>query len=224
MELKKALPILDRFITWATPLRITLLASVILVLIGSFTVFEKRDVITQDIVAHQPVIAPPKDAKVELSSEIKQQIVSLVARSGNISAITVFSANLRLNRRTALFYYSADPVLQLKMVNHFNEHENIFPLFTGQDKSNTQVVSAINGEFSCHKFADTIIAVRMPAAAADMPLVCQISLPPYYGDFNGYIVFGIKRILNQAELDDLQNEAVRLSTEIYLKVFLSTIK
>jgi hypothetical protein len=218
MELKKALPILDRFITWASPIRIVMLTCIALVLIGSLTIFEKRNAIVSGLAAHnQSETGAPPEFKLELTADVKDQVISLVKRSPDISMIAVFTANLRINQRNTIFYYTNEPSLDLVMRNQLSGHGTTYPIFTTNDKSNLQMVSVINGEFSCHKFADTISATRMPEAVRDMPFICQVSLPPYYGDFSGYLIFGLRKMPDKNAMDDLQLEAVKLSTDIYFK-------
>jgi hypothetical protein len=218
MKIKKALPILDRFVTWASPTRIIMLTCVALVLIGSLTVFEKRDAIVKGLTDHDGVeVSISQEPKLELPSETQEQIIKLVKRSPDISFIAVVSANLRVNQRDTVFYYSDEHTIDLAMRNLLASSGSTYPIFTTNDKSNVQMVSVINGEFSCQKFGDTIFATRLPAAANDMPHICQVSMPPYYGEFSGYILFGLKKVPDKMGMDDLRLEAIKLSTDIYAK-------
>lgn len=218
MKIKKALPILDRFVTWASPTRIMMLTFVSLVLIGSLTVFEKRDAIVKGFTDHDSIeVSISKEPRLELPTEIQEQIIKLVKRSPNITFISVVAANLRANQRDTVFYYADEQNIDLAMRNLMASNGSTYPIFTTNDKSNAQMVSVLNGEFSCQKFADTIFATRLPLAANDMPHICQVSMPPYYGEFSGYILFGLKKVPDKMGMDDLRLEAVKLSTDIYSK-------
>lgn len=218
MEFKKALPILDRFISWASPKRIVMLASVALVLIGSLTIFEKRNMIVSGLTTgDQTEVTAPREYKLELSRELQNEIIDLVHRSPDISLITVYTTNLRINQRDSVFYYTSDAALDLIMRRQLERHGPSQAIFTASEKSNSQIVSVLNGEFACQKFKDTSAAARMPEAVPNMPYFCLVSMPPYYGEFSGYISFGLRRIPTPIELGDLKLEAVKLSTDIYFK-------
>ena len=90
-------------------------------------------------------------------------------------------------------------------------------IFTSSEHGNEQMVAVINGEFGCFKYEDTINYIVAPALASKMPYVCRVSLPPYYGEFSGYLAFGLKAKPDEGKANEVRIEAVRLATEIYFK-------
>lgn len=218
MDYKKALPLLDRFIKWATPKRVLLLAFAAISLIIGITVFEQRSTLANILTAgHQEQAAAPQEFRAVLTPEIKDKIQTIVTRSPIINMIGVMTVNLRVNQRDMFYFYSNEPAIELEWRKYLSSRGTIQPVFTSDEKNNTQMVAVINGEFACYKFEDTNNARMLPGMAHKMPYVCRVSLPPYYGEFSGYLMLGLASAPSETEQGELRIEAVRLATDIYFK-------
>src|SRR4051812_26932224 len=125
MDLKKALPILDKFVAWVSLKKILLLSFAALAYIVTLTFFEHRAVMTE-IFKSQDMA--PIEIKLEIIDETKKHIEEVVQRSGDVTMISVVSANLRVNQREIVFMYSDNPVLELKLKTHMSTRGKTQPI------------------------------------------------------------------------------------------------
>jgi hypothetical protein len=219
MDFKKALPIFDRFVSWATPKRILMLAGAAIVTIFSLTIFEQRAQIAEGFTARsQSIASSPVEFKLVLSQEIKDRIKGIVDHSEQINTLQVFNANLRVNERELVYSFTDDVQIELLWKQFIEARGPIQPIFNANEKNNLQMVSTVNGEFTCSKLEDTVYLSLIPKLRQHMPYICRVSLPPYYGEFSGYIMLGLSHAPSDSDVAELRIDAVRLATEIYFKV------
>lgn len=159
------------------------LAMVISVL--SYTVYERRD----DLFRATPFARlPGNDVGMifTISKATKARAKELVEGDESIVGITILAADLRLNSRTALFHYGdnefADPAAEAALQVLGN-----LPLFSKNEENNRQMTKLINGEFICVPYATSALAIAVPNANKKVITICRASLPPYYGQFSGFV-------------------------------------
>jgi hypothetical protein len=78
----------------------------------------------------------------------------------------------------------------------------VLPLFNDSPENNKKIVSLINGEFICSKFNTTLTYKYAPDANVDT--VCSFAVPPYYGQFRGWILVYLKNAPDSADLDEVK--------------------
>lgn len=220
MDWKSALPIIDKFITWATGKKLAMLALAILVIISLGTTYQRRaDVgafVAKKFGDTQPDTGIP-ELSINLTPEIITRIKETVDRNPDINYLGVVSANIRINQRELIYFYSNDPIVTSDFQASSWHIGSSRAIFTSSEKSNEQMVAVINGEFGCFKYADTINYTAAPTLVNKIPYICRVSLPPYYGEFSGYLVFGVRVQPDEGKANEVRIEAVRLATEIYFK-------
>jgi len=214
MDLKKALPLLDKFFAWATPKRVLMLAFAAMACIISLTFFEHRSSVIEIFKAKD--LAPP-ELSVVLADDTRKKIEELVNRSPDVNTVMIVAANIRVNQREMVYYFSDDPVVDFTIKAYANSHGSAQTIFSHDEKNNAQMVSVINGEFGCYKYEDTSNNVMAPKLAQRTPTICRISLPPYYGEFSGYVSIGLTHVPDEALQNEIRIAATRLATEIYFK-------
>jgi len=187
-----------------------------LVTLISYTVFEQRTLIVNYILKG-PEAATPATTAFALSDTSKSRIKQIVDENDLIIAITVLNADIRNNRRIPIHWYSDDAQVQKQLDSSFSGRYGGIPLFTSDEKNNENIVGVINGEFACNTYEEGGNGALFPALATRFPYVCRTSLPPYYGQFSGYVTISLNRVPTQTELDALKAEALNLSTEIYFR-------
>jgi hypothetical protein len=214
MNYKKLLPVLDRYLTWATPTHAFMLALAAVVCIVSLTFFEHRTSVTDLVFKNKDNTTA--ELNIILTPEIKQKIQDLTNSSPEINLIAVVSANIRINQRETVYYFTDDQVVDRKIKAFNVDHGLPQPIFSADEPTNAQMVSVINGEFGCYKYEDTP-HVLAPSLKDKVFAVCRTSLPPYYGEFSGYITIGLMKWPDDALQNEIRIQAVRLATEIYFK-------
>lgn len=192
-----------------------------IVLIAGYTAFENRTALIDFIISGR-ASEVPQAATFSVSEPSRSRIKSLVDADDLINNIVVLTADIRNNRRLPIFWYADEESLQRQVDGLFSTREGGIPLFTSDEKNNENMVGIINGEFACGPFAENGNGSIFPGLDSRMPFVCRTSLPPYYGQFSGYITVSLNRIPTQSELDIVKTETVEISTEIYFRDVLPT--
>lgn len=220
MDYKKVLPLVDKIISWATPKRVLQLAAFAVVCVASLTLFEERSSFIEQVFSDKA--APSTELKLIVSPDMKQKLKEIVDRSPEIVMIQVVSANVRINQRDLIFYVTDDPVIESSMKHYVQTRTSGKPIFNQDDKNNAQMVSAMNGEFGCFRYEDGS-ASMMPKMPNKTQTVCRVSLPPFYGEFSGYVSFTLTRPPNEALQNEIRLVATRMATEIYFKSIGKTV-
>lgn len=188
----------------------------LVVLIG-YTVFENRTILVNYVVRGPEADSPVASTSFAISETSKSRIRALVVENDLIIAITILNADIRNNRRVPSYWYSDDSQVQVKLDQLFSGRYGGIPLFTSDEKNNENIVGVINGEFACATYEGGGNAAIFPGLSNRFPYVCRTSLPPYYGQFSGYVTISLNRIPTQPELDAIKAETLNISTEIYFR-------
>lgn len=202
----------SKIIAWLSLKKVLLLSTITFGALALFTAYEQRE---QLVEAAGGAVTPTTHFKV--STEMQDRIRVMVNNSSLITTITVLEANLKINERDIVFRYGDDPSVNDNWEREYSKNGTIQPIFTRDSGNNAQMVALVNGEFNCYKFSDTVNKDIVPQNERRTPVVCRISLPPYYGEFAGYLGFALSRTPSPAEQDELQLEARRLANEIFFK-------
>lgn len=186
----------------------------IVVLIG-FTVFQNRIKIYAAITS-VPVVETPSTVSPYYVSQTSQDRLKLLVDADDlISSIIVLNADLRNNRRIPIYWYSDDPYAQKTLDTLFVSKFGI-PLFTAEEKNNSNMVGIINGEFACNLYAEGNSGL-FPGLGQRMPTICRASLPPYYGQFSGFLTISLNRVPTTDEVIALKSTMLAVATEIYFR-------
>lgn len=214
--LKKLLPVLSKFIAWETPKRLFMLFAFCMISIISYTLFEQRsaifaastDNLSMPPMAVQKIFVPP---------DINEKIKQLTQQQQNIVFVSLVSADLRVNQREMVYFYSPNSLVNLIHDEALKMRGKTHAIFGTDEGENAQMVAMINGEFACYKYSETSNMRIAPRGNIVAPYLCRISLPPYYDEFYGYLTFGLKSEPDQEQKDILKLEGTRLSTELYFR-------
>ena len=184
--------------------------------IAGYTVFENRAKLVQYVVSESNSTDAPSASGFTVSAASQLKVKQLVDADELVSSAVIMSADIRNNRRIPLYWYSEDLSISKVLDSYFAERYGGVPLFTSEEKNNENIVGVINGEFACSMYADGNSST-FPGLVKRIPYICRVSIPPYYGQFSGYISLALTRIPTQDELITLKSEALTISTEIYFR-------
>jgi len=187
----------------------------IVVLIG-FTTFQNRSKIYAAITSAPVVETPSTLITYEVSATSKDRLKQLIDDDDLISSVIIMNADLRNNRRIPIYWYSDDPLVLKTFESQFSRSNVNIPLFTAEEKNNENIVGVINGEFACNLYADGNASLY-PALASRLPTICRASLPPYYGQFSGFLAITLVRVPSPDELISIKSTTLALATEIYFR-------
>lgn len=214
--IKRFLPVIKKFIIWETPKQILMLFLFCLMSLISITLFEQRTNIF-NATTNNLSLPPMSVKKIVVPNDIDIKIQNLLNQQSNIAFISLVSADLRVNQREMVYFYSNNSLVNLIHDEALKLRGKTHVIFGADEKENEQMVAMINGEFACYKYDETSNMRLAPRGNVIIPYLCRISLPPYYGEFSGYLTFGLKSEPDQAQKDRLKLEGTRLSTEIYFR-------
>jgi len=181
-----------------------------------YTIFEQRTLVVNYILKG-PEAATPATTSFNVSDTSKTRIKQIVDENELVIAITILNADIRNNRRIPIYWYSDDAQVMKQLDSSFSGRYGGIPLFTSDEKNNENIVGVINGEFACATYEDGGNSALFPNLGSRFPYVCRASLPPYYGQFSGYVTIALNRVPVQTELDALKAETLNISTEIYFR-------
>ena len=203
------LPHVKRILQWITLKRVVMLGLGSIVWIVSLTLFENRDKLIQT--SSNPLIN--KDyVELKVARDSEAFIKQVVQRHDAVSFMMVVSANIARNQRTISYFHTDDPVIQVDVEEFISKNGRSAPLLGTSDSVNAAIIRAINGDFACYESAESLIVPKLNRSIAR---ICRISIPPYYGQFSGYLTFGLTKDLTQEQLITLRREAVEITSNIY---------
>jgi hypothetical protein len=166
--------------------------------------------------------APITVSRLNVPADTRARIEAFVKREQLVKFVTISGSNIRINQREILYAFSNDPYINTLFELAEADQGTTFTLFGTNEAENSQIVSMINGEFRCDEFKSTSFSTRMPELERFTQTICRISLPPYYGEFSGYITIGVSAGATPALIERIRLEGSRISTELYFKNFRSS--
>jgi hypothetical protein len=216
------LSILDRLLSLAEKIiRVISLKNVLIWTIASFflivgyAIFESRgDILSYLTERPSAAIAT---SGFTVTSSVRNRAQRFVDREDLVVGMVILTADIRNNRRIPVFWYSDDAYVSKQLDSTFTGRFGGVPLFTSDDKNNASVVSAINAEFTCSPFDESGMSILFPNLSNRFPVVCKVSVPPFYGKFAGYIIVALQQAPNATEVDLIKAETTDLSNEIFLR-------
>lgn len=220
--LEKFLPFIGKIVKTITLNKVIVWGVTASILVVGYTIFEQRKVLYNFIFEDAPAVVALKSTSFTVSEQTKTAVKTLVVGEDNIAAIIILSADIRNNYRNTIFWFSDDSSIQRSLDALYLNRNAKIPLFSSDQKNNEEIVSVINGEFTCTKYDDAANKSIFPGLKDKFPFICRTSLPPYYGQFSGYIAFVLHSLPDTTALDKIKSEAISLATEIYFRDILTT--
>lgn len=192
--------------------RVLLIALLGALFISLYSLFEHRSQAVNYLLA-APVNAPANLTSWKLSDQSKQILMAL-PKSFPIKYVDVTEVDLKRNSRVVRFIDA--PELSQSSNGFLTEVYKPRPVFDHDSKNTTQLVAVLANEFKCENFTDTIYFRMVPNEAAGITTICHIAIPPFVGQFVGYLTVGLERKMAKSEMDTLRLEMSRIAVEIYL--------
>lgn len=205
---------IDTLIDILTFKRVWLVALLTIIAIVIYSLYENRAAIVQRFTGPRVVNQAPQVTQWELSTSSKANLQAL-ARTTDVSFIGVTDVDLQKNRRNIRYFYIDDPAIRLSPAA---QQALTLPqaVFDYDSKNTTQMVSVLSNEFRCDNYQDTIYFRYAPEQAEVWPIICRLAIPPFVGQFVGFITVSLRRPMTKSELDSIRLEVSRLAVDIYL--------
>ena len=214
MDKDKIIAFLEEMIDALTFRRVALLALLATITISLVAIFEHRNAVFAAV--YKKAEEQTSVAWV-LSNESKNQLIALSTPERSLVGVILLSdVDLKKNRRVPKFLYVKDKIDSDKVLPTVAK---LLPqaLFDYDPKNTEQMVAMLNNEFKCVATADTHYTRFFPELVAKYPISCRIAVPPFFGEFAGYITTILTRKPTPAEYDALKIEMNRIAIETYLR-------
>ena len=220
MDKKAILLLLHKLVVWVSLKRLVLLFLCVFVGIVSLTMFEQRSVILEAWNNRDASTAPRRQV-IEFSGALEKQLQGAVHGSASIIGITVQAVNLKVNEKQVVFSYFDEPGLTQLFDSILKAQGPVNSMFDHDQSNNLQMVSVINGEFTCVKIEETQIFRSHSDVARSAKTLCRMSIPPFYGGFSGFVTLWLREPPSAELISQTRLEIVRLSSEVYRELVLS---
>lgn len=214
MDKDKILAVIDELIDTLTLKRVGLITLLIAIGLALFFVFENRNTLFTKVFEH--VNETEHIVSSWGLSEISKESLVNFAKSAPVAYINVIEVDLKKNRRVLRYRYVVNETLRK---NFEEKSTNILPqaVFDHDAKNTQQMVAVLSNEFNCAKTTDTIYRRLFPDLINGIPTICRLAIPPFTGQFAGYLTIGLSREVSKNELDSIRLEVSRLAVEIYTR-------
>ena len=178
--------------------RVALIALMTIIGLVIFSLYENRNNIVERVTTTKP---PPS---VELSnawvlSNLNKVGLQSLAKTTGITLVLVSEVDLRKNTQKIKYTYLDDTtiVLEPELTQAFTLP---YPLFDLDPKNTAQMVAVLNNEFRCDAFTDTYFFRITPSLGLKLPQVCRMAIPPFAGQFVGFVNIFLNRSMTRQEL------------------------
>jgi hypothetical protein len=188
-----------------------------------YTTYENRQSLFDKITPEKDSGLNPINITFTVGHESRRKIEQFVRTNNEVVGFSIFTADLRLNRRTSIYFFGFEDGRETQSPTS-NSPFNRLPLFSSSEENNRQIVKLINGEFHCSQYSTSLLAITNPSLNPNVKTVCRASLPPYYGNFIGFVTVFIKIEPNPEEQVRLKSIIESLATEIYFRDVLNTLR
>ncbi|WP_407305654.1 hypothetical protein [Acinetobacter sp.] len=215
VDKEKLLSFLSDMIDTLNFKRVALVALLTSICLIFFSLYENREAIV--IKFTSPVTSLPIDAPIikswVLSDASKGQLQAL-AKSTKIGFVIISDVDLKKNRRTVRYSYLKDPSIVLSPAAKLALGLPL-PVFDYDPGNTEQMVATLSNEFRCDPYKTTIYYRHAPELSENFQTVCRLAIPPFVGQFIGFLTVGISGDTSSAELDSIRLEVSRIAVDIY---------
>lgn len=214
VDKEKMLGFLEDIIDTLTFKRVLLIGLLTVIALVLNAVFENRKAIVDTFVQPKTVAAEETVTGWTLSEGSKKSLQNL-ALTTNVTFVSITDVDLKKNRRVIKYYYLDDPTIKIDPAS-LQSLALPNPVFDYDPKNTAQMVAVLSNEFRCDPYRDTLNYRFAPYLAPRIPTVCRLAVPPFVGQFVGFITVGMDREMNREELNTIRLEVSRIAVEIYL--------
>lgn len=215
VDKEKILSFLEDTIDTLTFKRVGLLFLATLIGLTLFSLFENRNNIVNYFTKAHIVATDDEGAITWTLSEANKSALINLTKTTAVTFVSISDVDLKKNRRLIRWFYINDPNLKPSpdALKAFALPQAVFDY----DAKNTQqMVATLSNDFRCDPYKDTIFYRYGPELIDQLPTICRIAIPPFVGQFAGFLTIGIGKQVPQNELDSIRLEVSRLAVQIYL--------
>lgn len=199
-----------------------MIVALALFVVALYTAYENRESIYRTIKgSDKPLMS---EYSFPMSGQSYGSMKHFVDTYGEVISLAVWAAEPQINTRLLVSFYSEDLTITANYEAIAAKHIAGIRLFTNEEKNDAQIVRLMNGEWICLKTDDTMYATLAPDIPRRAPVMCRTSLPPYYGEFSGFIEIGLYSNVHPQTLEQIKLDAVKISNTIFIRDLLPSTR
>jgi hypothetical protein len=179
-----------------------------------YIAWDARSVIVDKVVVN--VVSRRSSASITADEITRAESKSLVDRSTLIVGVQLVNVDFKHNTRKTIYLYSDRIVLQTTIETALAMQMSPSPAFIKEDsENNLRLISLMKADFVCYDSKTTLLARMAPEFPTLAPYMCSISIPPYEGNFSGYLNLLLTRVPDAGEVELLRSSARILAHSIF---------
>lgn len=215
---------MDKILTALLPIwekltagRVVLFGAMMTIILGSYIIFDQKEYIGQKFLTNQVI----GTAKLTAVSPPSQRAIDLfmIKYQGQVGMLSVLSLDLGSNTRRSIYRAFNDRWIQQLVENEVRRgNDGSLPIFIRDNiGSNNQMISLIQGEFSCSPGKEGGLAKAYPVLEGRIVMSCRVPIPPAFGGggARGYIAAHFITKMNSEALETLKLELMTLAMYIF---------
>jgi hypothetical protein len=188
---------------------LAILATACLLLLSTY---ENRAVIFSELYRSAAATTP----QWEISGESRTSLERL-GKAANVGGVLVSRVDLKKNQRAIMYAVSSDPA-EMGFLSGVVSKTAAQTLFDGDQKNTEFMVAMLNNEFLCSPSKDNSMLMRtIPNFDQKYSVVCRMAVPPYFGQFAGYLIALITSDLSETQVDTLRLQMNQTAIDLYLQ-------
>ena len=215
LDKEKVLTFIEEILDTLTFKRVGLMALLVIVGLIMFSLYENRGKIFGAVTAPTANVTDNLNPSAwELSPVSKEALVNL-AKSTAVDVIIISDVDLKKNRRAVRYHFFEDTNLKLQPTAQ-QALALPLPVFDYDSKNTEQMVAILSNEFRCDPYKESVYFRHAPELAEKFPTICRMAIPPFVGNFVGFLTVGVGGDIGKSQLDQIRLEVSRIAVEIYL--------
>lgn len=204
-------PLIEK-LTWA---KVAMLACVVAIGLIGTVLWENREIVYSSV----PPRVSASPGLTTISEHSKGAIAAFMKQHEEVAMATVLSLDLVRNVRTPVYRAFNNPNVRRVVSGEITTgNDGTLPIFIRDAvESNNQMISLIQGEYSCSPVSQGGIVKVYPSLKNTIKLSCRVPIPPAFGGggAKGYIAVHLDRDLETFELERLKIDVMTLAMFIF---------
>ena len=173
-------------------------------------VFERRSEILSKLL--EPIIVEntqPIPTSLMLTNFHINSLEKILQSFPGVNGVVVVSVNLRENTKNIIF-----KSIDKKLISFLDSIPESLPLFTNNGELNNRTVYLLSGEIHCMNSSKNNLGALVANLEQVMPFSCALPIPPFYGDFSGWIFVGFDGVPEDKEFFKFKTVVTKISADI----------
>lgn len=208
----------DSFVKMATTLtwkKVALLAASGLLYVALTTLYDNRQVVYESFIRGERLVPSYLS---DLSPASKTAVEKFMSTNPAVAFLSIVRFDTPRNMRIPIHRAFNDREVERLVTNY--EKDGItgqMAIFQKDNVAhNNQMISIINGEYSCTPFDSGSLAALMPSLKGTIKTSCRAPIPPGWAQgAAGYIVIHLKSEVPAVQLENIKLSALALSLYIF---------